>query len=132
MADCSARSCLRKVIATGSQTSAALTLRHRDGTVHRHAVIGDGPIDAVFKAIEHITGIDVTLRDYRLRSVTVGEDAQGEAHVEAEYEGRVITGRGVSTDIIEASALAFVQVINRLSTRQQARLNPQTEAVAVR
>src|SRR5262249_51944215 len=90
---------------SGTIPSAAVCLWHRDGTVHRHAVIGDGPIDAVFKAIEHLTGIDVTLRDYRLRSVTVGEDAQGEAHVEAEYDGRVINGRGVSTDIIEASAL---------------------------
>jgi 2-isopropylmalate synthase len=66
-----------------------------------------------------------------VQSVTVGEDAQGEAHIEAEYKGRVVTGRAVSTDIIEASALAFLQVINRLSTRQQTRLNPQTEAVAV-
>ena len=63
--------------------------------------------------------------------MTVGEDAQGEAHIEAAYAGRTITGRAVSTDIIEASALAFLQVINRLSTRQQARLNPQTETVAV-
>jgi 2-isopropylmalate synthase len=100
-------------------------------TVHRHAVIGDGPIDAVFKAIEHLTGIDLTLRDYRLRSVRVGEDAQGEAHVEAEYDGRVINGRGVSTDIIEASALAFLQVINRIALRQQQpRLHPQTETVS--
>ena len=55
------------------------------------------------------------LRDYRVRSVTVGEDAQGEAHIEAEYNGRVIDGRAVSTDIIEASALAFLQVINRIA-----------------
>ena len=66
-----------------------------------------------------------------MRSVTVGEDAQGEAHVEAEYKRPGVRGRAVSTDIIEASALAFLQVINRLNTRQQTRLNPQTEAVAV-
>ena len=105
---------------SGTIPSAAVCLWNRDGTVHRHAVIGDGPIDAVFKAIEHITGIDVTLRDYRLRSVTVGEDAQGEAHVEAEYNGRVVNGRAVSTDIIEASALAFLQVINRIALRKGA------------
>ena len=66
-------------------------------------------IDAVFKAIERITGMHVTLREYQVRSVTVGEDAQGEAQVEAEYNGKVVQGRGISTDIIEASALAFLQ-----------------------
>ena len=76
----------------------------RDGRIVRDAACGDGPVDAVFKAIERITGIEVKLRDYSVRSVTVGEDAQGEAHVEAEYNGRRQRGRAVSTDIIEASA----------------------------
>ncbi len=116
---------------SGTIHSAAVCLWHQDGTIHRDASIGDGPVDALFKAIERITGIEPTLRDYRVQSVTYGEDAQGEAHIEAEYKGRVVTGRAVSTDIIEASALAFLQVINRLSTRQQVRLNPQTETVAV-
>jgi 2-isopropylmalate synthase len=116
---------------SGTMHSAAVCLWHQDGTIYRDASIGDGPVDAVFKAIERITGIEPTLRDYRIQSVTFGEDAQGEAHIEAEYKGRVVTGRAVSTDIIEASALAFLQVINRLSTRMQVRLNPQTEAVAV-
>ena len=53
-----------------------------------------------------------------MRSVTVGEDAQGEAHVEVEYNGKTLRGRGVSTDIIEASALAFLQVINRICSRK--------------
>ncbi len=106
----------------GSATipSAAVCLWHQDGTIVRQASLGDGPVDAVFKAIEQITGIEVQLRDYRVRSVTVGEDAQGEAHIEAEYNGRVINGRGVSTDIIEASALAFLQVINRIALRMAA------------
>jgi 2-isopropylmalate synthase len=106
----------------GSATipSAAVCLWHQDGTIVRKASLGDGPIDAVFKAIEEITGIEVKLRDYRVRSVTVGEDAQGEAHIEAEYNGRVINGRAVSTDIVEASALAFLQVINRIALRMAA------------
>jgi 2-isopropylmalate synthase len=104
----------------GSATipSAAVCLWHQDGSIHRDASLGDGPVDAVFKAIERITGIEVALRDYRIRSVTVGEDAQGEAHVEAEYAGRIINGRAVSTDIIESSALAFLQVINRIVLRK--------------
>jgi 2-isopropylmalate synthase len=104
----------------GSATipSAAVCLWHQDGTLVREASLGDGPVDAVFKAIERITGIAVQLRDFRVRSVTVGEDAQGEAHVEAEYNGKVLTGRAVSTDIIEASALAFIQVLNRIALRK--------------
>jgi len=64
--------------------------------------------------------IEVLMRDYRLRSVTVGEDAQGEAQIEVEYNGRTLNGRAVSTDIIEASALAFLQVINRIASRKAA------------
>jgi 2-isopropylmalate synthase len=106
----------------GSATipSAAVCLWHQDGTIIREASLGDGPVDAVFKAIEHITGVDVKLRDYRVRSVTVGEDAQGEASVEAEFNGRTVSGRGTSTDIIEASAQAFLQVINRIVMRKAA------------
>ncbi len=105
----------------GSATipSAVVALWHQDGTILREAALGDGPVDAVFKAIERITGIEVTLRDYRIRSVSVGEDALGEAHVEAEFNGKVINGRAVSTDIIEASALAFLQVINRICLRSK-------------
>lgn len=103
----------------GSATiaSAAVVLWHQDGTIMRDASLGDGPVDAVFKAIERITGIELQLKDYRVRSVSVGEDAQGEASVEADYNGRILTGRAVSTDIIEASALAFLQVINRIALR---------------
>jgi 2-isopropylmalate synthase len=113
---------------SGTIPSAAVCLWNRDGTIMREASLGDGPVDAVFKAIERVTGVEVELRDFRLRSVTVGEDAQGEAHIEASFGGRTVSGRAVSTDIIEASALAFLQVINRIATRKaQSRLHPQTE-----
>jgi 2-isopropylmalate synthase len=105
----------------GSATipSAAVVLWHQAGTVHRGAAIGDGPIDAVFKAIQQMTGVELTLLDYRIRSVSVGEDALGEAHVEAELNGKNLSGRAVSTDIVEASALAILQVINRAALREK-------------
>ncbi|MCC6419350.1 MAG: 2-isopropylmalate synthase [Gemmataceae bacterium] len=103
---------------SGTIPSAAVCLWHNEGRIFREASVGDGPVDAVFTAIEKITGIDVTLCDYYVRSVTVGEDAQGEATVEAQYNGKSYRGRGVSTDIIEASALAFLQVLNRIALRQ--------------
>jgi 2-isopropylmalate synthase len=117
----------------GSATipSAVVCLWHQEGRIERVASLGDGPVDAVFKAIEHITGIELELRDYRIRSVTVGEDALGEALVEASYQGRNLTARAISTDIIEASALAFLQVINRIASRLAAeqRVVRPTEAV---
>jgi 2-isopropylmalate synthase len=118
----------------GSNTlpMAAVCLLHADGRKVRDAACGDGPVDAVFQTIQRITGIDVQLKDYQVRSVTVGEDAQGEARVEVEYNGRTQRGQAVSTDIIEASAQAFLQAINRLAVRrQQPRMNPQTETVSV-
>ncbi len=116
---------------SGTVPSAAVVLWHKDGTIVREANVGDGPVDAVFKTIERITGVEVKLREYQVRSVTVGEDAQGEAQIEAEHNGHLLRGRAVSTDIIEASALAFLQVVNRAILRQQLRLNPQTEALSV-
>src|SRR5262249_31773865 len=112
---------------TGTIPTAAVCLRHQDGGKFQDAACGDGPVDAVFKTIERITGITVQLRDYQVRSVTVGEDAQGEARIEAVHNDKTVRGHGVSTDIIEATALAFLQVINRVALRNQ----PQAEAAAV-
>ena len=103
-------------ITTGTRTipTASVELEHRDGQVVREAAVGDGPVDAIFKAIAAATGILPALRQYRVRSVTDGEDAQGEVTLDAEHDGRRVHGRAVSTDIIEASALAFVHVVNRI------------------
>ena len=114
---------------SGTMPMAAVCLSHVDGRKVQDAACGDGPVDAVFKTIERITGLKVELKDYQVRSVTIGEDAQGEARVEVEHGGRVQRGQSVSTDIIEASALAFLQAVNRLAMRRQSRLNPQTETV---
>ena len=76
---------------------------------------GDGPIDAIFLAIEQVTGITVVCKDFSVHSVTVGKDAQGEVLVQVEYNGQVYRGRGVSTDSVEASAKAFLNAINRVA-----------------
>jgi 2-isopropylmalate synthase len=78
---------------------------------------GDGPVDAVFKAIEKITGIQVKLRDYQIASVSKGEDAQGEVSIEVEHPTGVYRGRALSTDIIEGSAQAFLDVVNRIALK---------------
>ncbi len=117
---------------TGTLPMAAVCLQHVDGHKVQDAACGDGPVDAIFQTIERITGMKIELRDYQVRNVTGGEDAQGEVRVEVEHDGRTQRGQAVSTDIIEASAQAFLQAINRLAMHRQPKLNPQTEEVAMR
>jgi len=73
---------------------------------------GDGPLDALFRAVEKVTGTQLEVRDYRVHSVSKGKDAQGEANIEAVCDDRLYRGRGVSTDTVEASTKAFVAAVN--------------------
>ncbi len=110
---------------TGSQTSAAVTLKHQDGAVRRDAAIGNGPIDALIKAINRVTGVPVRVVDYRVRSVSQDMDALGEATIEIDFNGKRSRARAVSTDVVEASALAYLEVVNRVASRQlRDRLKP--------
>ena len=84
-----------------------------DDRVRRDAAIGDGPIDACFNALERIIGIDGRLDDFVVKSVTRGKDALGQVDVRLHALGRDRHGRGVSTDIIEAGARAYLQALNR-------------------
>ncbi len=112
-------------IGSGSKPTVGLTLRHGDEEVHEEMTCGDGPIDAIFLAIERITGIEVACRDFRVQAVTVGKDAQGEVNVEVEYDGQIYRGRSVSTDSVEASAKAFLNAINRIAIQPGKGLHPQ-------
>jgi len=104
-----------EVHATSGQTpKATITLARGDESQTATNDQGDGPLDALFHAIESITGKTVVVRDFRVQSATRGKDAQGESMVEAEYNGRVYRGRGASTDTVEASAKAFLNAINRI------------------
>ncbi|HRQ66834.1 MAG TPA: 2-isopropylmalate synthase [Xanthomonadaceae bacterium] len=109
---------LQSAIGRDGLPSACVRMQHEDGRCVQEAAVGDGPVHAVFAALERASGTPVTLRQYHVRSLTTGEDAQGEARVEAEVDGREYRGRAVSTDIIEASALALIEVINRIERRR--------------
>jgi len=100
---------------TGKVPEVTLSLRRGDEVLSTHKMCGDGPIDAVFLAIEELTGFSVVCKDFRVHSVTVGKDAQGEVMVQVEYQGELYRGHGVSTDSVEASAKAFVNAINRIA-----------------
>ena len=103
----------------GTDATARVGLRHADGRVVERNTTGDGPVDAAFKAIEEATGIQVTLRKFEVRSVSEGEDAQGEALVTVEYGGRTHRGTSVTTDIVESGVRAFLEVINRVELGRQ-------------
>ena len=85
------------------------------------ASTGDGPIDATLKTIDRITGIKGSLNDFNVASVTSGEDAIGEVSVRVQFGDRIVTGKGNSTDIIEASALAYLNALNRHLDEQRRR-----------
>jgi 2-isopropylmalate synthase len=102
---------------TGTLPCASIALRGADGERFQAVGSGDGPVDAVFKAIEKVTGIEVKLRDYQIASVSTGEDAQGEVSIEIEHGTGVYRARALSTDIIEGSARAFLDVMNRIALK---------------
>jgi 2-isopropylmalate synthase len=104
----------------GPRASADVELLHGEGRACRESATGDGPVEAAFRAIERATGIEVELKSFDIRNVTVGEDAQGEAVVSVAHGGRMWQGKGFDTDIIQASALAFLQAVNRIAIRQGA------------
>ena len=97
----------------------------KDNEVIQDAACGDGPVDAVYKTISRIVGIAPTLTDYHIRAVTGGRDALGEVNIEVSYRGGTYRGRAVSTDIIEASAQAYVDVVNKILSAEAA--GPQQE-----
>ena len=96
-----------------SEPTAQVTLRREEKESVDTYFGGDGPMDAIFRAIEKVTGTVVKLREYRVNSISRGKDAQGEATIEVEHEGKRYRGRGVSTDTVEASALAYLAAVNR-------------------
>jgi 2-isopropylmalate synthase len=102
-------------VSSGTETvpTATIRLSHAGKTV-QDAALGDGPVDACYKTIDRITKLSPTLVDYSLRAVTSGKDALGEVSVRLRHHGVEVSGRGTSTDIIEASAKAYVNAINRL------------------
>ena len=86
--------------------------------VYSDAATGNGPVDAVCKAIERATGVSAQLVDFNVHSVTEGLDSIGEVVIRVEQDGKIFTGRGASTDIIVASAKAYLGAVNRLIVQE--------------
>jgi 2-isopropylmalate synthase len=102
-------------IMSGNTTIPTATVEiSRGDKVEREASIGNGPVDAVYKAIEKITGIKTRLEDYSITSITEGKDAMGEVGVVLRYKDKMFPGHAANTDIILASAKAYMNAINKI------------------
>jgi 2-isopropylmalate synthase len=89
---------------------------------------GDGPVDAIFHAINVATGVDARLREFRVDAVTGGQDALGETSVVLEVGGLVGSGQGVSTDVLDAAGRAYVRALSNALRRQRVRADAEAEA----
>ncbi len=103
---------LRVVAATGRQSRAAVTISHEEQGIFEAEAEGEGPVDAVFRAIDSATNIKGRLTDFRIDAVTGGKDALGEVRVSVDFEGSEYAGRGLSQDVVEAAARAYVRAVN--------------------
>ncbi|MGE0127269.1 MAG: 2-isopropylmalate synthase [Blastocatellales bacterium] len=108
---------LRAVQATAGTSTMATALvtladTKTDGS-ETNTAAGDGPVNAVYEAIDKITGLKGSLLDYTVRSITRGTDAVGEVFVHVEFDGVSYTGKAASTDIVDASARAYLNAVNK-------------------
>ncbi|HZP87346.1 MAG TPA: 2-isopropylmalate synthase [Burkholderiales bacterium] len=106
------------------ELSYAKVVMGEESTEKRAEAKGDGPVDATFKAIESIVGSGAQLQLYSVNNITSGTDAQGEVTVRLKKNGRIVNGAGADTDIVVASAKAYINALNKLHSKTE-RLNPQ-------
>lgn len=95
--------------------TATVVLQRDDEEPFQDAQTGDGPVDAIYNTIDRMTGVKGRLVDYQIRSVTSGKDALGEVSLLVECGDARFAGRAASTDILEASALAYIVAINKFA-----------------
>jgi 2-isopropylmalate synthase len=89
---------------------------------------GSGPVDASFKAIESIVGSGTELQLFSVNNITTGTESQGEVTVRLQKGGRIVNGLGADTDIVVASAKAYISALNKLHSKLE-RINPQAATV---
>ncbi|MEO0575645.1 MAG: 2-isopropylmalate synthase [Pseudomonadota bacterium] len=105
---------------SSSHATATVSMRRDDADADVvEAAVGSGPVEAACTALERITGIELELQHYDVRGVSIGEDAQGEVTITVGLNGASYRGHGISTDIVEASVLAWLEVTNRILRRRK-------------
>ncbi len=102
-------------VVSGTNVKATATIGiELEGNMNQAAACGDGPVDASFKAIDSITGLNTQLADYNIEAVSEGKDAIGSVRITVISDGKEVMGSGISTDIIEASIKAYIDAMNRI------------------
>jgi 2-isopropylmalate synthase len=116
-----------------AKPTATVTIRTPDGQELMDAAIGTGPVDAVYKAINRVVGIENQLIEFSVQSVTAGIDALGEVTIRIRHGQRVFSGHAANTDIVVASAHAYLHALNRLysALKGEQALHPQRDAEPV-
>lgn len=104
----------RVTAGTGIEPEATVEVAMPDGETGQGTSSGDGPVDSIFQAIRKATSVEAELREYQVAAVTGGEDALGQVTVVLRLDGRSASGQGVATDILEASARAYVRAVSNL------------------
>ncbi|MCK4590920.1 MAG: 2-isopropylmalate synthase, partial [Candidatus Latescibacteria bacterium] len=104
---------------TGTIPTATVRIKIGDQLI-QEATCGDGPVDATYKAVDKVIGLPINLKEYSIQAVTSGAEAMGEVTVKIDDNGVIVIGRAASTDIIEASAKAYINGINKLMARKKA------------
>ncbi|HDZ84685.1 MAG TPA: hypothetical protein ENH45_05635 [Nitrospirae bacterium] len=111
---------IKMSVSSGTDQKPSSTIKMRVGTKNiQKTQKGDGPIDAIFKAITGITGTKSRLLKYEVKAITGGTDALGEVIVSLEEDDISVTGHGADTDIITASAKAYINALNKITARKK-------------
>jgi 2-isopropylmalate synthase len=106
---------IRYVINTGNQIGAMAQMKLKFHNQEIEGIAsGDGAIDAAFNSVEQATGRHFELDDFQIRSVTEGREAMGETVVRLRWEGKLYSGRGISTDIVGAGIMAYINAVNKI------------------
>jgi 2-isopropylmalate synthase len=113
---------LTVVCGTAATPTATVSLQVNENSI-KGSELGDGPVDATFKAIRNLTGTKSRFLSYSVNSITGGTDAQGEVTVRLEENGSVVVGQGAHEDIIMASAMAYLNALNRLAYLEKNPIN---------
>jgi 2-isopropylmalate synthase len=115
-------------------TPAALVRLQTPEGVMEETATGDGPVDASYKALKKLTPVPFVMESYDLRAIGGGPDALGEVAIRVNSEGNIVYGRAISSDVVHASVLAYVDVLNKLAagvgSRSQAQQSQQSLATS--
>jgi 2-isopropylmalate synthase len=107
-------------VVAGNMTVPTATVKMEvDGQIVQEAGFGDGPVDATFKTIRKITRSKAKLLQFAINAITSGTEAQGEVTVRLEEKGQTVIGQGADTDVIVASAKAYINALNKMEFKKQ-------------